>query len=62
MIILSAVLGIVVIYAVLLDAFETVVLPRRVRRQFRLTSWFYNSTWIPWARVAGYIKSPGRRD
>src|SRR5436190_6281182 len=42
--------GIVIALAVLLAAFETVVLPRRVRRQFRITSWFYRNTWSPWAR------------
>ena len=32
--------GAVIIIAVLLDAFETVVLPRRVQRHFRITAWF----------------------
>src|SRR5690349_16872157 len=54
--------GIVVILAVLLDAFETVVLPRRVRRQFRITVWFYRNTWRPWRRITSLIKSPGRRE
>jgi len=54
--------GVAVILAVLLDAFETVVLPRRVRREFRLTSWFYRNTWRPWARIALHIKSPARRE
>src|SRR6266516_4801325 len=54
--------GIVVLLAVLLDAFETVVLPRRVRRQFRITSWFYRNTWRPWARLASHIKSQTRRE
>ena len=54
--------GTVVILAVLLDAFETVVLPRRVRRKFRITVWFYRNTWIPWRKITGLIKSPGRRE
>ena len=37
--------GVLIILSVLLDAFETVVLPRRVHRQFRITSWFYRNTW-----------------
>jgi hypothetical protein len=36
--------GIATILSVLLDAFETVVLPRRVRRHFRITSVFYRNT------------------
>jgi hypothetical protein len=54
--------GIVSILAILLDAFETVVLPRRVQRSFRLTSWFYRRTWIPYRRLAGRIPSRARRE
>jgi hypothetical protein len=62
MLIFATIAGIVVILAVLLDAFETVVLPRRVRRKFRITVWFYRNTWIPWRKVTSLIKSPGRRE
>jgi Ion channel len=58
----ATVVGIVIVLTVLLDAFETVVLPRRVRRQFRITSWFYRNTWRPWARLASYIPSQTRRE
>jgi Ion channel len=54
--------GIVSILAILLDAFETVVLPRRVQRSFRLTSWFYRRTWIPYRSLAGRIPSRARRE
>jgi hypothetical protein len=60
--VIAIVAGILIIVAVLLDAFETVVLPRRVRRQFRITSWFYRNTWVPWAKLATYIKSQTRRE
>src|SRR5579862_8897749 len=53
--------GIVIIWMVLLDAFETVVLPRRVLRNFRLTAYFYRRTWIPWRKIAGRIKKPSRQ-
>ena len=62
MFIFTTIAGIVVILAVLLDAFETVVLPRRVRRKFRITVWFYRHTWIPWRKITALIKSPGRRE
>ena len=62
MLIFATIAGIVVILAVLLDAFETVVLPRRVRRKFRITVWFYRYTWIPWRKITSLIKSPGRRE
>jgi hypothetical protein len=59
--ILAMVFGIIIIWAVLLDAFETVVLPRRVMRHFKLTAWFYRRTWIPWRRIAERIETPSRR-
>jgi hypothetical protein len=60
--ILIAIAGIAVIFLILLDAFETVVLPRRVQRQFRLTAWFYRRTWIPWRKLAARIQSGSRRE
>ena len=59
--IVGVVLGIVIIWAVLLDAFETVVLPRRVLRNFRLTAYFYRRTWIPWRKIAAHIKTTSRQ-
>lgn len=58
----AAILGILIILSVLLDAFETVVLPRRVQRTFRLTSWFYRNTWIPWVKVARHIRATSWRE
>jgi hypothetical protein len=60
--IVCAIAGVLSIFAILLDAFETVVLPRRVRRSFRITSWFYRRTWIPWRRLAQRIDSQSRRE
>jgi hypothetical protein len=54
--------GILTILGILLDAFETVVLPRRVQRSFRLTSWFYRRTWIPYRKLASRIPSRARRE
>ena len=53
--IVAAILGIGIILSVLLDAFETVVLPRKVQRAFRLTSWFYRHTWMPWVKLSRLI-------
>src|ERR1700691_862656 len=57
----AAIFGIVIICVVLLDAFETVVLPRRVTRHFRLTAWFYRRTWIPCKNIAAHIRTPARQ-
>lgn len=55
--------GALILFGVLLDAFETIVLPRRVRRtHFRITSWFYRLTWVPVARFASHIRSQTRRE
>lgn len=59
--IVAVIFGLIVIWAVLLDAFETVVLPRRVTRHFKLTAWFYRRTWIPWRRIAGRIRTTSRQ-
>jgi Ion channel len=53
--------GLIIIWVVLLDAFETVVLPRRVTRHFKLTAWFYRRTWIPWRNIARRIKTTSRQ-
>ena len=58
----SLIVGVLVILSVLLDAFETVVLPRRVQHQFRLSSWFYRKTWRLWRRICSKIKSHSRRE
>jgi len=54
--------GIVLIFVILMDAFETVVLPRRIKRSFRITNWFYRNTWRFWTRVGRRIKSVNRRE
>jgi Ion channel len=54
--------GIVIILGILLDAFETIVLPRRIQRSFRLTALFYRVTWTPWAKTSQWIKSASRRE
>jgi hypothetical protein len=58
----AAIAGTLIILSVLLDAFETIVLPRRVQRSFRLTSWFYRNTWVPWVRLSRLVKVPSRRE
>jgi hypothetical protein len=59
--IVALVAGLIIIWSVLLDAFETVVLPRRVTRHFKLTAWFYRRTWIPWRGIARRIKTTSRQ-
>ncbi|HEX7121946.1 MAG TPA: hypothetical protein VF178_06195, partial [Gemmatimonadaceae bacterium] len=51
--------GLLFLAAVLWDAFETIILPRRVNRRFRLTRLFYHITWSLWRGAAPFV--PRRR-
>src|SRR5262249_40601287 len=59
---LAGILSIALLAVVLWDAFETVVLPRRVNRRFRLARLFYRVTWRPFAFVARPARSLNRRE
>ena len=54
--------GILCILVVLLDAFQTIILPRRVTGRLRLTRIFYIMTWMPWRFVAVRIRHPRKRE
>ncbi|MGC2245383.1 MAG: potassium channel family protein [Terriglobales bacterium] len=58
----ASIAGVVVIFFILLDAFETIVLPRRIQRHFRITAVFYRFTWPRWTGIASHIKKPSRRE
>jgi hypothetical protein len=60
--ILPAVAGFLIIAGILLEAFETIVLPRRVTRRFRLTRLYYRILWIPWRKLAHLVKPSKRRE
>ncbi|HLW53444.1 MAG TPA: potassium channel family protein [Candidatus Angelobacter sp.] len=59
---LAVVCGVLLILAVLWETFETLVLPRRVTRHFRMTRFFYRSTWIPYSAFTRRIRNRRRRD
>ena len=60
--ILSAIFGVVLILIVLGDAFETVILSRRVTRRVRLARLFFRYTWLPCAALFRRISSGERRE
>src|SRR6201999_2450981 len=60
--ILLLVLGLVLFGAVLLDSFQTIILPRRPVARFRLTSLFYLATWVPWTYIANLLHDRKRRE
>ena len=59
---LAGILSVALILIVLWDAFETIILPRRVTRKIRLTAGFYRLSWRPWSAVARRIRKPRRRE
>jgi hypothetical protein len=58
----SIVLGTLLILVVLWDAFETIVLPRRVTRRLRLARLFYRYTWLLWTTFARSVPAGRRRE
>jgi Ion channel len=60
MTIVAIIAGIALILLVLWEGFETIVLPRRVTRRFRLTRFFYRNSWRPWVKMVK-ILIPARR-
>src|SRR2546426_5199148 len=53
--------GAALLAVVLWDAFETIILPRRVSGRIRITKLFYRATWVPWRATARFL-SGRRRD
>src|ERR1700679_215930 len=47
---------------VLLDAFQTIILPRRPVGRFRITRLFFLVTWYPWTALAGIVPSRRSRE
>ncbi len=58
--IIAVIIGFGLLAIVLLDAFETIVLPRQVTRRWRLTRLFYLATWKPYAFIACMLGSKRR--
>jgi hypothetical protein len=59
---LIAIAGFFILFATLWEAFETIILPRRVTRPIRLVRIFYRITWKFWAAVNRLIRSKKVRD
>ena len=60
--ILIGILGLALLAFILWDAFETVILPRYVRRSFRFARFFFRTSWAIWSRTALRIHTPKRRE
>ena len=62
MTLIVAMASVLLILLVLADAFETMILPRRVRRQFRFSRFFYVYSWAPGPPLPRLIRSEKRRN
>ena len=49
-------IGLLCCLAVIVDAFQTIILPRRPSGRWRITRLFYWSTWRPWVWVADHVQ------
>lgn len=58
----ALVTGVALIAFTVWDAFETLILPRRVTRRFRATRLFYRTTWALWRFTARRVRAGGRRE
>ena len=54
--------SLLLILFIFVDAFEAVLLPRRVSHKYRFLRFFYRHTWRVWRIVVGLIPSPRRRE
>jgi hypothetical protein len=60
--IIATPLGIIVILLVLQDAFEVLLLPRRVARSRRLASTILRPTWRLWRRISSLLGTEFQSD
>ena len=57
-----AILGFLMVTMMLWDAFEVIILPRRVTRRFRFARAFYRSSWRLWSAFVPLMPNQKRRE
>jgi hypothetical protein len=60
--VIALVLGVACCFGVVLDALQTIILPRRPTGRVRLTKIFYMLTWVPLVMLAERMKDHRRRE
>src|SRR2546428_2980281 len=58
----GGIVGLFLVFVVLRDAFETIVLPRRVSGRVRVSKVFYRLSWKPWAAIGRRMVVGERRE
>ncbi len=59
---LALISGFLLLAVVLLDAFQTIILPRRPVGHLRITRLFFTMTWGPWRRATGLLRTRSLRE
>src|ERR1700730_5006149 len=60
--VVALIFGLVCCLGVALDAFQTMILPRRPAGRLRITRLFFILTWVPWCWVAGRTENKKFRE
>jgi hypothetical protein len=60
--VVALVAGLMFCLGAVVDAFQTIILPRRPTGRFRITRLFYLATWVPWAALARRIRNRKLRE
>src|ERR1700686_274775 len=60
--VLVGILGLLLMFATLWETFESIILPRRVTRRFRVTRVFFRVTWAVWSTVNRRLPSKKLRE
>ena len=60
--IVALIAGLTLCLGVALDAFQTIILPRRPTGRFRITRVFFLATWHPWVRLAEHVPNKKARE
>jgi hypothetical protein len=59
---LGLIFGSVLLFLVFCEAFEVMLLPRRIRRRLRMVRYLFASTWFVWSWAADRLRSGPTRD
>ena len=58
----AALMGLLLLALTAQDAFEVMLLPRRVLRRVRLVSFFYRLTWAAWSALTQHLPRNNQRE
>jgi hypothetical protein len=59
---LSLIIGLLCLFEVVVDAFQTLILPRRASGRLRISRIFITATWTPWRAIASHMRQTRRRE